>query len=167
MVQPERQVADETSWPARLVVHAGLVELIVAISLALVALWLWVGSYAFEQGERGLMGAVAFPRGVSLVLGGASLLMLYQAVRQLTTGRGTADPVFFRRPRPVLGVVILVILYPLLLSHFGFYETTGPWLLALLWVIGQRDPIWGVLTTLAFLAVVKFAFQIGMGIPLP
>ncbi len=167
MVKPERQAVDETSWPARLVVHAGRVELIVAGSFALVALWLWIGSYSFEQGERGLMGAVAFPRGVSLVLGGASLLMAYQAVRQMAKGNGAEEPVSFRRPGAVLAAAVLIVLYPLLLSHFGFYATTGLWLLALLWVVGQRNPVWGVVTVLAFLAVVKFAFEMTMGIPLP
>ncbi len=167
MVQPERQAADDTSWPARVVVHAGLVELIVAGSFALVALWLWIGSYSFEQGESGLMGGVAFPRGVSLVLGGASLLMASQAVRQMMKGNGTEEPISFRRPGAVLATAILIVLYPLLLSHFGFYVTTGPWLLALLWVVGQRNPVWGAVTALAFLAVVKFAFEMAMGIPLP
>ncbi len=167
MVQPERQAADDEFWPTHLNIRAGLLEAVVAVSLTLVALGLWVGSNSFAEGERGLTGAVAFPRGVSLMLGGVSLLMLYQAARQLLTRRGTAEPVLFRRPLRVLATMVLVVLYPLLLPFFGFYETTGPWLLVLLWVIGQRNPIWGAVTTVAFLAVVKLAFQAGMGIPLP
>jgi hypothetical protein len=172
MVQPVRQAADEgadTSWQARLVVRAGLLELIVAGSLALFALWLWIGSYAFEEGGKGLMGAAAFPRGVALLLGSASLLMAWRTAREIArgVGNGTAEPVSFRRPGAVLAAATLIILYPLLLSYFGFYATTGLWLLALLWVIGQRNPVWGVVTTLGFLVAVKFAFQMAMGIPLP
>ncbi len=168
MVQPHRQIAGEdTSWQGRLVVHAGLLELIVAGSLGLVALWLWIGSYSFAHGEGGLSGAIVFPRGVSLALGGACLLLAYQGARQLWRGDTTTEPVIFRRPSAVLAAAVLIIFYPLLLPQFGFYATTGIWLLALLWVVGQRNPVWGVVTALSFLAVVKFAFQMAMGIPLP
>jgi hypothetical protein len=67
----------------------------------------------------------------------------------------------------VLAAAVLIILYPLLLTYFGFYVTTAIWLLALLWVIGQRNLLWGVVTTLGFLIAVKLAFQMAMGIPLP
>jgi Tripartite tricarboxylate transporter TctB family len=171
-VQADRQIADdgaEAPWQARLVVRAGLLELIVAASLALVALWLWIGSYSFARGEGGLSGAVAFPRGVSIILGGACLLLAYRGARQMARRqwKGTAEPVSFRRPRAVLGAAVLIILYPILLSHFGFYAATGPWLLALLWVVGQRNPVWGIVTMLGFLVAVKLAFQMAMGIPLP
>ncbi len=167
MAQPQRQVDDETPWWVALVFPAGLVEVIVGVVLALVALALWVGSYSFAKGEGGLMGAIAFPRGVALVLGAATLLMVYQGTRQMLTGRGAAEPVEVRRPRAVLVTVVLIALYPLLLTHFGFYEVTGVWLLALLWAVGQRNPIWAVVTVVAFLAAVKLGFQMLMGIPLP
>jgi hypothetical protein len=171
-VQPDRQATDEdadTSLQARLVVRAGLLELIVAGSLALVALWLWIGSYGFEEGEKGLMGAAAFPRGVAFLLGGTSLFMAVRGAREMARGleKRTAEPVSFRRPGSVLAAAVLIVLYPLLLPHFGFYPTTGLWLLALLWVIGQRNPVWAVATTLGFLVAVKLAFQMAMGIPLP
>lgn len=171
-MQPDRRAADESadiSGQARLIIRAGALELVVAGSLALFALWLWIGSYEFEESGRGLMGAAAFPRGVAILLGGASLLMAFGGARELTrgAGQGTTEPVSFRRPGNVLAAAGLIILYPLLLPHFGFYPTTGLWLLALLWVIGQRNPVWAVVTTLAFLVAVKLAFQMAMGIPLP
>jgi hypothetical protein len=172
MVQPDRQAAAEdtdASWQVRLVVRAGLLELIVAISLALFALWLWIGSYSFEEGGKGLMGAAAFPRGVALLLGSASLFMAIRGAREImkSAGKGTTQPVSFRRPGAVLAAAVLIILYPLLLPHFGFYATTGIWLLALLWAVGQRNRVWAVVTTLGFLVAVKLAFQMAMGIPLP
>lgn len=150
--------------------RAGLLELVVASSLALFALWLWIGSYSFEQSERGLLiGPTAFPRGVAILLGSASLLMAARGARGLAKGaeKGTAEAVAFRRPGAVLTAAVLIILYPLLLPHFGFYTTTGLWLIALLWVIGQRNPVWGVVTVLGFLVAVKLVFQMAMGIPLP
>jgi Tripartite tricarboxylate transporter TctB family len=141
--------------------------LIVSGSLSLLALWLWVGSYSFEQDGKGLMGPAAFPRGVAILLGSVTLLMAYRGARQIAVGQGALEPVSFRRPGAVLAAAVLIILYPLLLTHFGFYGTTGLWLLALLWVIGQRNPVWGIITAVGFLVAVKFGFQLAMGIPLP
>ena len=171
-MQSDRQATNEGAdapWQARLVVRAGLLELIVSGSLLLLALWLWVGSYSFEQDGKGLMGPAAFPRGVALLLGSITLLMAYRGARQIARGVGkaTSVPVSFRRPGAVLAAAVLIILYPFLLTHFGFYATTGLWLLALLWVIGQRNPVWGIITTVGFLVAVKFGFQLAMGIPLP
>jgi hypothetical protein len=171
MAQPDSQGADEgtaTSWPTILVVRGGLLELIVAASLATFAVWLWIGSYDFEETSRGLMGAAAFPRGVALLLGGGALFMAYRGAREFARSPvGTAEMVTFRRPGQVLTAAGLIILYPLLLPQFGFYPTTGLWLLALLWVVGQRNSVWAIATVLGFLIAVKLAFQMAMGIPLP
>lgn len=170
MEQLDRRTAGmdaDASWRERVDIPAGLIEVIVAASLGLVALWLWIGSYSFAEGEGGLSGAIVFPRGVSLVLGAACLFLAFQGARQLRRGDPTEAPVAIRRPGAVAASVILIILYPLLLSFFGFYATTGVWLLVLLWVAGQRNPIWAIVTAVGFLAVAKFVFQMAMGIPLP
>jgi hypothetical protein len=150
---------------AGFVVRAGVVETVVAVSLIAVAAWLWFGCYSFDEGGRGLMGAAAFPRGVAVLLGLSSLVLGAKGVRQMV-GPGT-DPVTVRRPSAVLLAAVLIVLYPLLLPRFGFYPTTGVWLLALLWCAGQRNILWALVTVLVFLVVVKLVFQMAMGIPLP
>ncbi len=166
----DRQVASEdaeTSWRTQLIVRPGLLEVIVAVFMALLALWLWVDSYSFADGGRGLMGPAAFPRGVALLLGITSLLMGFRGVWLLAGRLDDGEAVVFRRPGPVVGAAVLIVLYPLLLTHFGFYATTGVWMLVLLWVVGQRSLIWGLVTAAGFLLAVKLAFQMAMGIPLP
>jgi putative tricarboxylic transport membrane protein len=157
----------EISWRTQLIVRPGLLEIIVAAFMALLALWLWADSYSFASGGRGLMGPAAFPRGVALLLGITSFVMGFRGVRYFVGRLDGGEAVVFRRPGPLLRAAVLIVLYPLLLTHFGFYVTTGVWMLALLWVIGQRNPIWGVVTGLCFLLAVKLAFQMAMGIPLP
>lgn len=155
----------KASGSTELVVRAGVIETIVAVSLTAMAVWLWFGSYSFAEAGRGLMGAAAFPRGVALLLGLSSLLLGAKGVRQMS--RTDAEPVRVRRPNSVLLAAILIVLYPLLLPRFGFYPTTAVWLLALLWCAGQRNIPWALVTVLAFLLVVKLVFQMVMGIPLP
>jgi hypothetical protein len=62
---------------------------------------------------------------------------------------------------------VLVIVYPLLLSHLGFYLATGPWLLVLLFVTGNRKPLPMVLCAAGFLIFTKVIFDMLIGIPLP
>lgn len=167
MLQAREDSANGTEH-AGLIIRAGVVETIVAVSFIVVAVWLWLGSYAFDEGGRGLMGPAAFPRGVALLLGAASLVLAFRGVRQMVRPVAHhAVPVVFRRPSAVVVAAVLIVLYPLLLPRFGFYPTTGVWLLALLWCAGQRNVIWGLVTVLAFLVVVKLVFQMVMGIPLP
>ena len=162
---PAREDGTKVSGSADLVVRAGVIETIVAISLIAVAAWLWFGSYSFDEGSRGLMGAAAFPRGVALLLGLSSLILGTKGVRQMS--QTDIEPVTVRRPSSVLLSAALIVLYPLLLPRFGFYPTTAVWLLALLWCAGQRNIAWALVTVLAFLLVVKLVFQMVMGIPLP
>lgn len=152
-----------------LVVRAGLTETIVAVALIAMAVWLWLGSYSYDEGGRGLMGPAAFPRGLAVLLGIASLILGTRGVRHLLqlAAIPTLARVLFRRPGAVMLAAVLIILYPLLLPRFGFYPTTGVWLLTLLWCAGQRNVPWALVTTLAFLVAVKLVFQMGMGIPLP
>jgi hypothetical protein len=152
---------------AGLVVRAGVIETLVAAALIAVAVWLWLGSYEFEEAGRGLMGPAAFPRGVALLLGIASFALGVKGVAQIGQPAAASAPVVVQRPSAVLVAAVLIVLYPLLLPHFGFYPTTAVWLAALLWCAGQRNVLWGLVTVLAFLLVVKFAFQMAMGIPLP
>lgn len=133
------------------------------------AVWLWIGSYDFDEGGRGLMGPAAFPRGVALLLGIASFVLGVKGVRRMMqpAAHAASAPVVFHRPSAVVVAGVLIVLYPLLLPRFGFYPTTAVWLAALLWCAGQRNLLWGLVTVLAFLLVVKLAFQMAMGIPLP
>lgn len=160
----EEDGANRSGHPG-LVVRAGVIEVLVAVSLIAVSAWLWFDSYSFDESGRGLMGAAAFPRGVSLLLGLSSLVLATKGVRLMM--RADTEPVTFGRPSAVLLSAVLIVLYPLLLPRFGFYPTTGVWLLALLWCAGQRNILWALVTVLAFLVIVKLVFQTVMGIPLP
>lgn len=163
--RPAREDGADGPGHTGLDVRAGIIETVVAVSLIAVAVWFWLDSYSFDEGGRGLMGPAAFPRVVALLLAVSSLVLGTKGVRQMI--RPNTGPVTFRRSSAVLLVAGLVVLYPFLLPRFGFYPTTGVWLLALLWCAGQRNVLWALVTMLAFLVVVKLVFQMGMGIPLP
>ena len=114
-----------------------VVDIVIGAILTAFAVWLWVDAGFIERSSRGLIGPAGFPRGVALLLGAVSLLMAARAAFELRFGRGAAM-VQIAQPVAVFAALILVIVYPVLLGHFGYYLVTGPWLVALLFVTGNR-----------------------------
>ena len=61
----------------------------------------------------------------------------------------------------------LVIAYPLLITTFGYYVVTGPWLIVLLFAAGYRKLLPKIIYSIGFLIFTKLVFQMLIGIPLP
>lgn len=109
------------------------------------------------------MGPAAFPEGVALLLGGCSLFMIGRAAAHWHA----PERVRVERPGSVLAAMMLVVSYPVLIEHLGFYPATGLWLVPLLWVAGCRSmPVIGG-CAIGFLVFTKLVFEMLLGTPLP
>lgn len=147
-------------------VRSALLDVIVGILMSLMALALWFGAAYIEKTTPGLRGPADFPRGIALIFGIVSLVMAARGALALRNGQ---DPKMatVRRPAAVLVSMVLVAVYPILLGSLGYYLTTGPWLLALLFVTGYRKLLPMVLCAVGFLIFTKAVFEMLIGIPLP
>jgi hypothetical protein len=134
--------------------------------MAAMALSLWIGAAYIDKSTPGLRGPADFPRGIALIFGIVSLAMAVRGAIALRNGR-TIKMVTFQQPVAVLASMALVIVYPLLLSHLGYYLATGPWLLVLLFATGNRKWLTMLLCAAGFLVFTKVVFEILIGIPLP
>ena len=143
-----------------------LLDVIIGVVMALMALSLWIGAAYIEKTTPGLRGPADFPRGIALIFGTVSLLMAARGAIALRSG-GDVEMVTFRQPVAVLISMALVIVYPFLLNHLGYYLATGPWLLVLMFVTGYRKPLPMVLCAAGFLIFTKAVFEMLIGIPLP
>lgn len=146
--------------------RAAVLDVIVGTILTLLALGLWIGADYIERSSAGLMGPAGFPRGIALILGATSLLTAIRGVIDLRTGRDD-ERVTVDQPIPVLVTLLLVVAYPLLISSFGYYLATGPWLVALFFATGNRKPLPMLCYAAGFLIFTKLVFQMLIGIPLP
>lgn len=164
---PEDAVVSKGWGP--LSINRSAADAVIAVALALTALWLWSGAAAIDASGESISGPRAFPRGIAALLGVSALFLLVSSAAAIFGLRTTevATRIRVSRPPAVLATMALFVAYPLLLSRFGFYLTTGVWLLLLLFVCGWRDVLRGVGTTIGFLVFVKVVFQMMMGIPLP
>jgi TRAP-type C4-dicarboxylate transport system permease small subunit len=156
-----------TVWSReRVSFRAPLLDIIAGVVLTLLALCLWFGADYIDNSTNGIMGPAGFPRGIALIFGVTSLLMAIQGVNDLRNERNGVN-VGVDQPLAVVANLALVVVYPILLGHFGYYLATGPWLLALLFVTGFRKPVPMLLCAGGFLAVTKLVFEMLVGIPLP
>lgn len=147
-------------------VPAGVADALVALCMLAFAVALWLGAGAFAPGPWKAQNAGAFPRGISLLLGMCSLLLLARAV-SARRGAGAQPSVAFRRPRAVAVAMALAIVYPPLIDGIGYYMATGLWLPVLLWVAGCRKPVGVVLASVGFLVFSRIVFQHLLGTPMP
>jgi hypothetical protein len=141
-------------------------DVIFGAVLALLALALWIGTDYVEGGSHGLMGSTGFPRGVALLLGATTLILTIRGCLQLRTG-SNVEYITVDQPIAVLANIVLVIAYPILISTFGFYVATGPWLVVLLFVTGNRKPVQMIAYAAGFLIFTKLIFEMLIGVPLP
>jgi len=143
-----------------------IVEIAAGVLFCCVAAMLWVGAHYISARTRGLMGPVAFPKGVAILLGGCSLVMIARAALRLRS-RGRDAAITFERPNSVFAAMALVIVYPLLIEKFGYYPATGVWLLPFLWSAGCRNPLVMLCCSVGFLIFTKIVFEMVLGTPMP
>lgn len=140
-------------------------DILVGTVMIAIAAWFWFGAAAIRSSARGLMGPLAFPRGVALLLAGCSLAMVLRALRRRHTAADHVQEV--ERHGFVAAAIGMTIIYPLLISWLGYYISTGLWLPPFLWIAGYRNPLGMLLCSLGFLLFTRVVFQVLLGTPMP
>lgn len=163
-VAPER--VNEPMHARELKVPAALADMLVGWLMLAFAIALWVGAGAFAPGAWHAQGPGTFPRGISLLLGVCSLLLLGRALHAWRAGTRPVV-VAVRRPRAVVLAMALAAAYPPLIQALGYYPATAVWLPVLLWVAGCRKLKVVVLASLGFLLFSRIVFQQLLGTPMP
>jgi len=160
--------SDHIAAPAGKAVHLPAPAMTVLGGLVLMALagWLWVDAANIEDANLGLMGPAGFPRAAAALLGSCSAVMVGQAVHSMFSVTPQA-PIRIKRPLAVLSAIVLVALYPLLVTQLGYYIGTTIWLAPFLFLAGMRSPIGIGVATAGFLLFVKVLFQMVLATPLP
>lgn len=153
--------------PARILrVPAFALDAGVGTVMFVIALWFWVEAAAIQSHSRGLMGPVAFPKGISAMLGLCALLLIGRSCLP-SRAAAAAATVSMERPWFVLAAMGMTIAYPLLIGSLGYYLATGLWLPPFLWITGYRKPVGMALATLGFLVFTRVIFQHVLQTPMP
>jgi putative tricarboxylic transport membrane protein len=157
---------DAVTESSRLEFRPEILDLIIAAALGGLALAFWHGAAAFDEGDASGVGPATFPRGLALLLGVVALILALRAAVGLARFQPQATA-SIERPLAVALGIVLVALFPLLMSSLGYYLATTVWLPLLLFVAGYRKPIGILVYTAGFLAFVKLGFDMILRTPLP
>ena len=157
---------DDAAGPSGLRLPGGLVDLVFGLALAGAAAGLWAVAGGFEEADHTGVGPATFPRGLAALLGVSGLLLGVRGALALV-GVVASDEVVTHRPLSVLLGIVLVVVFPLLMTTAGYYIAVGVWLPVFLVVAGYRKPLGILLYTAGFLAFAKVAFEIILGVRLP
>ena len=157
---------DDAAGPSGLRLPGGLVDLVFGLALAGAAAGLWAVAGGFEEADHTGVGPATFPRGLAALLGVSGLLLGLRGALALA-GVVASDEVVTHRPLSVLLGIVLVAVFPLLMTTAGYYIAVGVWLPVFLVVAGYRKPLGILLYTAGFLAFAKVAFEIILGVRLP
>ena len=150
----------------RLAVRSEVIDLLVGFGLLILAAAFWLGAAQFDDVDVTGIGPATFPRGIALLLGVASVMLVARAIAALG-GRTPAGINVTGRPGHVVAGMALVILFPVLMTNLGYFVGSALWMPALFVVAGYRKPLGIVLLTAGFLAFAKVAFEMILGVRLP
>ena len=157
---------DSTASARHITLREAPLDVLFGVLLVLFAVALWIGADYIEGGSHKLMGPAGFPRGVALILGFSSFLMTIRGLLALRAG-AHGEEIRIDQPLAVIINMALIIVYPILITTFGYYVATGPWLVALLFASGNRKILPIIAYAVGFLVFTKLVFQMMIGVPLP
>jgi hypothetical protein len=159
-------VGPESPATQGLVVRSEIIDLIVGLCLVLLAAAFWLGATQFYEIDVTGIGPATFPRGIAVLLGVGAILLVARALAALS-GRSQTGITITDRPGHVVSGIILVVLFPILMTTLGYYISTALWMPALFVVAGYRKPLRIIFFTAGFLAFAKVAFEMILGVHLP
>lgn len=160
--QPRRDGSGARAWT----LTGGTVDLVLGLVLAAAATVLWIAAAGFDEVDHTGVGPATFPRGVTLLLGGAALVLAARGAAALA-GFAAREPVLTHRPLSVALGIGLVCLFPPLMTTAGYYAAIAVWLPAFLIVAGYRSVPGIVLVTAGFIGFAWLVFATILGVRLP
>jgi hypothetical protein len=143
-----------------------VVDLLAGAALSVLAAGVLLVAAGFEDGpDHTGIGPATFPTGIAVLFGACALMLAARGALGLLSGMADA-PVVIGRPLHVLATILLVALFPLLMTKLGFYPAMAIFLPALFVVAGYRKPLGILLYSAGFLAFAKLAFELALGVRL-
>lgn len=145
-------------------------EIITSAVIFLGSLFLYIESTKFEGHEvYGKLGPAYWPKFLLICLMGLSLWIALDAFRQ----RKKAD-LLEKKTIPfdsgkvrLLIAVGLIVCYFILMQVFGFIILTPFFLVAFMWLLGERSKIWMIGIPIGLTLLIVWVFTKAMYVPLP
>jgi hypothetical protein len=147
---------------AKLRVPAALLDIIMCLLLGAMGLWFFVQAGRLPAG-RTMIGVGTFPMITSALLMVFCALQIALSLRRFKSSGTTT----FDRPLAVPMGMALLLLFPVSMDSFGYFQTAAVWVPAFAWVAGVSEIPTIITLTIVVLLLARFVFQMLLGTPLP
>lgn len=152
--------------PAReITVRSEFGDIVAGLGLAAVAGWFLKEAIVLPDYSGTAIGAADFPKGLAFLLLLAVLVLIGSAVRRLLTGR-QGEPSTIRRPLRVAIGMLLLVAFPFMMEHVGYYIAMGIFLAAFLYLADVTRPLLLISCVVGFLLFTKIVFEMFLQTPL-
>ncbi len=148
-------------------ITAGAVLLIGSISL-----YLYAGTFPVRKGVSPVLSAGFYPRLLAFILGGLSILLIITSVVKKTAEAAEKKPFWQSKESFRLFVLTLgaLVLYPFMLTFFGFAVTGFAFILLLVSSLSEKEsrrPLVIVSVSAGITVLTVLVFQVFLRIPFP
>jgi hypothetical protein len=141
-------------------------DLVVGLLLTATSVWFFLQAMVMPDYSGTAIGAADFPKGLSVLLGIASLGLAGGAIWRMVSGN-TAHPSTIRRPMRVFLGIALLVAFPSMMTLMGYYIAMSIFLSAFLYLCDCRNPVHIALYVAGFLVFTKLVFEMLLQTPLP
>lgn len=139
-------------------------EIVAGILLAALAGWFIFQASTFPKSLNEMdVGPAVFPQIIAAVIIVFSLILVMQGVKKLSS----LDKIEFKRTKPLVLSIILIIIYALIIPFVGYYIATAFYIAALLFLAGSKKWLGYILIIGGFLIFAKAGFEMLLKVPLP
>ncbi|MCG7360108.1 tripartite tricarboxylate transporter TctB family protein [Roseomonas sp. ACRSG] len=142
--------------------HLVIVALLCAISAAVI-----VTAWGFPAPMPGSsdVGAARFPLIYAVALLGLTGILLAQTLaKPVVAAVAPAEKPHYAR---VAIGMLLMLLMLLAIGYVGYFPSAFVLLMALMFLMGQRSPVWNPVIALAITTIIYFLFDYALNVPLP
>lgn len=152
--------------PAReITIRSEFGDIVAGLALAGLAGWFLKEAIVLPDYSGTAIGAADFPKGLAFLLLLAVLALVGAAVRRLMTGRH-GESTTIRRPLRVLIGILLLVAFPFMMEHVGYYVAMGIFLAAFLYLADATRPLLLIGCVAGFLLFTKIVFEMFLQTPL-
>ena len=145
-------------------------EIITSAVIFFGSLYLYIESIKFEGHEvYGKLGPAYWPKFLLIFLMGLSILVAIDTFRhrkKTALEEKKTGPLDGGKMR-LLSAMGFIVLYFILMQVFGFIILTPFFLVAFMWLLGERSKIWMVGVPIGLTILIVWAFTKAMYVPLP
>lgn len=132
----------------------------------------YAGTFPIREGVSPVLNAGFYPHLLAFILGGLSILLIIASVAKKTRAAEEKKPLWKSRKSFLLFLLTLgaLVLYPFMLTLFGFAITGFAFILLLVSSLsekGTRQPVVILLVSIGITVITVLVFQVFLRIPFP